>query len=128
MDFKALSDEAAKRDVECSQQGDIEGSFYARGLRDAYATAAVFTRTDGEQVIYVRGYEWCVSYTTHSTAYSPEAVLNVFKIDYQAANQWGGRGVVIRHPDDGRVFDTLDDARSYAMMHNLIHVYQKVTS
>jgi hypothetical protein len=47
-----LSAEAAASTTACSQRGDTEGSFYARGLRDAYATAAVFVPDGTAEVIH----------------------------------------------------------------------------
>jgi hypothetical protein len=44
-----LSEAAAEDASWCSQRGDTEGDFYARGLRDAYATAAAFAPRDMEQ-------------------------------------------------------------------------------
>jgi hypothetical protein len=40
--LRALSAQAVKSAAECLERGDTEGSFYARGLRDAYANAALF--------------------------------------------------------------------------------------
>ena len=45
MNFADLSAKAAEAASECSRRGDVEGSFYARGLRDAYAVAATFNKT-----------------------------------------------------------------------------------
>lgn len=43
-----LSKEANKDAIRCSQRGDKEGSMYARGIRDAYATAAMMAREIGQ--------------------------------------------------------------------------------
>ena len=40
MNYRQLSEESAKRATECSQRGDIEGDFYARGLRGTCALVA----------------------------------------------------------------------------------------
>ena len=42
MDYAEMSQKAAERATECSKRGDTEGSFYNRGLRDAYAMVAAF--------------------------------------------------------------------------------------
>jgi hypothetical protein len=41
-----LSQHGSDDATRCSQRGDNEGSFYARGLRDAYATAAMMARKE----------------------------------------------------------------------------------
>ena len=41
-EFRKLSEDAGRQAEECSRRGDTEGSFYARGQRDAYALAASF--------------------------------------------------------------------------------------
>lgn len=45
--LRVLSDQASRTATECSGRGDRDGSFYARGARDAYATAAAFIRPAG---------------------------------------------------------------------------------
>jgi hypothetical protein len=42
VNFAQLSAQAATAAEEASRRGDHEGDFYARGMRDAYATAAAF--------------------------------------------------------------------------------------
>jgi hypothetical protein len=44
--FLRLSRDAEAAAIAASQRGDLEGSFYARGLRDAYATCAAFIRPE----------------------------------------------------------------------------------
>lgn len=46
-----LSAEAGKSAEACSRRGDKEGDWYARGLRDAYATAASFIPDDPHEEI-----------------------------------------------------------------------------
>lgn len=51
---------------------------------------------------------WNVSVTDpHQKAY---VELNIFRVDHEAPNQWGGKGVVINHPEDGRRFSKKDGA------------------
>jgi hypothetical protein len=38
--LRELSRQATETAMECAKRGDVEGDFYARGLSDAYATAA----------------------------------------------------------------------------------------
>lgn len=49
--FNRLAHEAATSAEECSRRGDLEGNWYALGLRDAYATAASFIPDDPYQEI-----------------------------------------------------------------------------
>lgn len=44
--FLRLSRDADATATAASQRGDVEGSFYARGLRDAYASCAAFIRPE----------------------------------------------------------------------------------
>jgi len=66
--------------------------------------------------------EWGVSYTTGSGIAG--AVLNVHRCDEQATNAWGGKGVVIRHPEyDGLDFNTTHEAAEFAEEVGLLKVY-----
>jgi hypothetical protein len=48
LDMRELAGEAAQDATECSRRGDVEGSFYARGLRDGYLVPrqATFARIE----------------------------------------------------------------------------------
>jgi len=65
--------------------------------------------------------EWGVSYT----GYHP-CTLNVYKTDDTVPNQWGGMGIVLKHPEhDGKVFDDIDQASAYAASHGLLQRFSE---
>jgi len=79
---------------------------------------------------FVTATNWNVSYSDSSDTDYVE--LNVFYIDYEAENEWGGHGVPIHHPEyNGLRFpitttsrDAIDAARDFANSVGLIKVYE----
>jgi hypothetical protein len=60
--------------------------------------------------------DWCVSFET-SSAYEG-ALLHVYRVDNDAVNEWGGRGVVVHHPVHyGLRFESVDEASWYSFEH-----------
>lgn len=70
---------------------------------------------------YVAATEWNVSFWHDVDG----TVLHVRKCDDDAVNEYGGRGVEIRHPEhDGRYFPKADDAGRYAYEHGLLRMWR----
>lgn len=71
--------------------------------------------------------EWGVSYTTPCSRYAlerdPRTELNVYMI-VDEPNQWGGRGVVVHHPEhNGLKFESVEEASDYAFAVGLLKEY-----
>lgn len=56
----------------------------------------------------------------HTPELEGKVMLNVHKL-VNEPNQWGGRGVIVRHPEhDGLLFDSSDEAKAYKIEHGLV--------
>jgi hypothetical protein len=73
-------------------------------------------------VILVRSEEWGVSFTRPAGRPGP-VTLEVYRIVAEP-NRWGGIGTVLLHPEhNGREFEDMGGAESYAILHGLLSEY-----
>ncbi len=90
--------------------GDPGGRVYVDGM------TATEQRT-------VTATEWGVSYLTGHGI--DGARLNVHR-NLDLPNQWGGRGVIVRHPEhDGRMFPSVADAKVYGLAVGILKIYSR---
>lgn len=85
--------------------------------------------TASKTAVTVTATEWGVAVSTSSSPYSPEATLGVIKTVEDVPNEWGGRGIVVKHPEyDGLKFPTADEAWAFAEKVGLIKQFVRGAS
>jgi hypothetical protein len=90
-------------------------------VRDVHGAArrAVEAGASGD-LVTVPESGWKVSFT----GYHP-STLQVYKLNNDEPNQWGGVGTVTRHPEfDGKVFPTIEEAEQFAVANGLLQKYE----
>lgn len=112
----------ATRRTAAAIQADIDGyrDLLAECVAKGHPTATVEARlaervgealADGHMTVTCD--KWAVGYHTCATMFDG-VELNVHRC-VDEPNEWGGRGVIVRHEYDGRRFPTQAEAKAYAL-------------
>lgn len=100
-----------------------------RAEQQRSAAKRAFFRRQRREAMEVTNTEWGIAYMTRSQPYSPAVTLSVSRTDDSVPNQWGGMGIVIKHPEyDGLQFPDMESAKAFTREKGLVREARTATA
>ena len=100
-----------------------------RAEQQRSAAKRAFFRRQRREAMEVTNTEWGIAYMTRSQPYSPAVTLSVSRTDDSVPNQWGGMGIVIKHPEyDGLQFPDMESAKAFTREKGLVRKARTATA